>query len=135
MRDFHETGFGVSKRAWHDSPAVQLLAQNTAKPVYSNSPQSVYLWTRQAGYPLGSFKSRTKRGVVEPSLVILFNYIAEDDLLAKLDLDLQLLEQDNIAAIYFITCYQLPHFCGAFQVEMSEKQPESRYLFDGCLRA
>ncbi len=100
VRDFHETGFGVSKRAWHDSPAVQLLAQNTAKPVYSNSPQSVYLWTRQAGYPLSSLKSRTKRGVVEPSLVILFNYIAEDDLLAKLDLDLQLLERDNIAAIY-----------------------------------
>jgi 4-amino-4-deoxy-L-arabinose transferase-like glycosyltransferase len=96
----HNKGIGVARKSWHNAESIQLLPAFESKPMFSNSPSSLYLWTGNTGYTINDFEAFRSLKNQEDAVLVIFHHIAINPRIERLTQGLQILVEDRVASVY-----------------------------------
>ena len=96
----HDKGIGIARKSWHNAESIQLLPALSSRPIFSNSPSSLYLWTENTGYNLNDFEVFRNQKNQGEAVLVIFHHLPTNPRLERLSSGLKVLVSDQVATVY-----------------------------------
>ncbi|MBN1537145.1 MAG: glycosyltransferase family 39 protein [Anaerolineales bacterium] len=97
---FHRQGIGLARSTWQTSAVIQSLPEYEALPIYSNSPSTLYFWTRRTGGSVQALDQQIKSNSTQKAIMVIFYHIPPNNRIDRLEQTLTLVKGDDMAKIY-----------------------------------